>query len=77
VMPGLIDLDALGDLDSGVLAVDNGDKLAMGRLWSEDYLHAGPRETYTEEEEAFKVRYAFAALIRNGITTALPITSMY
>ena len=49
----------------------------MGRLWSEDYLREGPRETYTDEEEAFKVRYAFAHLIRNGITTAMPITSMY
>lgn len=77
ILPGLIDLDALGDLDSGVLTVDNGSKLEMGRLWSEDYLRAGPRETYSDDEEAFKVRYAFAALIRNGITTALPITSMY
>ena len=77
ILPGLIDLDALGDLDSGVLTVDNGSKLEMGRLWSEDYLREGPRETYTDDEEAFKVRYAFAALIRNGITTALPITSMY
>jgi cytosine/adenosine deaminase-related metal-dependent hydrolase len=75
--PGLIDLDALGDLDSGVLTVDNGNRLEMGRLWSEDYLRQGPTETYTEEEEAFKVRYAFTHLIRNGITTALPITSMY
>lgn len=75
--PGLIDLDALGDLDSGVLGFDNGDKLEMGRLWSEDYLNQGPRETYSAEEEAFKARYAFSHLIRNGITTALPITSMY
>lgn len=77
ISPGLIDLDALGDLDSGVLTFDNGDKLEMGRLWSEDYLRLGPRETYTEEEERFKYRYAFTQLIRNGITTALPITSMY
>ena len=77
ISPGLIDLDALGDLDSGVLAFDNGDKLEMGRLWSEDYLRAGPRETYTDDEERFKYRYAFTQLIRNGITTALPITSMY
>ncbi len=77
ISPGLIDLDALGDLDSGVLTVDNGSRLEMGRLWSEDYLRGGPRETYTEDEEAFKVRYAFAHLIRNGVTTALPITSMY
>ena len=77
ISPGLIDLDALGDLDSGVLAFENGDKREMGRLWSEDYLQRGPRESYTPEEEAFKVRYAFAQLLRNGITTALPITSMY
>jgi cytosine/adenosine deaminase-related metal-dependent hydrolase len=77
ISPGLIDLDALGDLDSGVLAFDNGNKLAMGRLWSEDYLRRGPRETYSDDEERFKYRYAFAQLIRNGITTALPITSMY
>jgi cytosine/adenosine deaminase-related metal-dependent hydrolase len=77
ISPGLIDLDALGDLDSGVLAVDNGDKLVMGRLWSEDYLRQGPKETYTADEEQFKYRYAFTQLIRNGITTALPITSMY
>ena len=77
ISPGLIDLDALGDLDSGVLTFDNGDKLRMGRLWSEDYLREGPRETYTDDEERFKYRYALAQLVRNGITTALPITSMY
>lgn len=75
--PGLIDLDALGDLDSGVLAFDNGDKREMGRLWSEDYLREGPRESYNPDEETFKYRYAFSQLIRNGITTVLPITSMY
>jgi cytosine/adenosine deaminase-related metal-dependent hydrolase len=76
ISPGLIDLDALGDLDSGVLAFDD-DKFAIGRLWSEDYLREGAREAYTGDEEVFKYRYAFTQLIRNGITTALPITSMY
>ena len=61
-----------GFRDWGVLTVDNGSKLEMGRLWSEDYLRQGPRESYSAEEEAFKYRYAFAHLIRNGITTALP-----
>lgn len=75
--PGLIDLDALGDLDSDVLGFDNGSRLEMGRQWSEEYLREGSREAYTDEEEIFKYRYAFTQLIRNGITTALPITSMY
>ncbi len=74
--PGFIDLDALGDLDSTVLAFDNGPDWKLGRVWTERYLREGPREAYSPEEELFKYRYAFAQLIRNGITTALPITSM-
>lgn len=77
ICPGLIDLDALGDIDSGVLGVDNGSKFENGRLWSEDYIRRGPQDAYTIDEEVFKYRYAFSHLIRNGITTALPITSMY
>lgn len=75
--PGFIDLDALGDLDSTVLTLDNGAEWNMGRVWSEDYLRAGPSECYSPDEELFKYRYAFTQLIRNGITTAMPITSMY
>ncbi|APW40778.1 N-ethylammeline chlorohydrolase [Rhodoferax koreense] len=77
ICPGFIDLDALGDIDSGVLGVDNGSKFENGRLWSEDYIRRGPQDAYTPEEQLFKYRYAFTHLIRNGITTALPITSMY
>ena len=75
--PGFIDLNALGDLDTTVLAFDNQPDWAKGRVWPADYLASGPREMYTAEEQAFKMRYAFAQLIRNGITTALPITSMF
>ena len=75
--PGFIDLDALGDLDSTVLTLDNGDERDMGRMWSAQYLARGSRESYSPEEEVFKYRYAFTQLIRNGITTAMPITSMY
>ncbi len=32
---------------------------------------------YSREELAFQKRYAFASLIRNGITTALPIASLF
>jgi cytosine/adenosine deaminase-related metal-dependent hydrolase len=74
--PGFIDLDALGDLDTEVLTFDNGPWKNLGRIWTEDALRRGPTEAYTPEEELFKYRYAFTQLIRNGITTALPITSM-
>jgi cytosine/adenosine deaminase-related metal-dependent hydrolase len=74
--PGFIDLDALGDLDTEVLTFDNGPWKNLGRVWTEDALRRGPKEAYTPEEELFKYRYAFTQLIRNGISTALPITSM-
>jgi cytosine/adenosine deaminase-related metal-dependent hydrolase len=74
--PGFIDLDALADLDSTVLAFDNHPTWATGRIWSADYVRRGPRDVYTPEEEAFKMEYAFVQLLRNGITTAAPITSL-
>jgi cytosine/adenosine deaminase-related metal-dependent hydrolase len=37
----------------------------------------GPYEMYSPDELAFQERYAFAQLIRNGITTALPIASLF
>jgi cytosine/adenosine deaminase-related metal-dependent hydrolase len=75
--PGFVDLDALSDLDTTILGFDNQPAWRKGRVWPEDYLRAGPVEMYTPEELAFQKRYAFAALIRNGITTALPIASLF
>jgi cytosine/adenosine deaminase-related metal-dependent hydrolase len=75
--PGFIDLNALSDLDTTVLAFDNQPDWAKGRVWPEDYLASGPVEMYSTEEQTFKMKYAFVQLIRNGITTALPITSMF
>ncbi|WP_373824783.1 chlorohydrolase family protein [Achromobacter insuavis] len=40
-------------------------------------MQRGPYEMYTPDELAFQKRYAFAQLIRNGITTALPIASLF
>ena len=37
----------------------------------------GPHEMYTTEELVFQKRYAFAQLPCNGVTTALPISSLY
>lgn len=75
--PGFIDLDALSDLDTTVLGLDNQPAWKKGRVWPETYMHAGPREMYTPEELAWQKRYAFTRLIRNGITTALPIASLF
>ncbi|SDE70154.1 hypothetical protein [Ruegeria marina] len=48
--PGFIDLDALGDLDTTVLALDNQPGWRKGRVWPDSYMQAGPREMYSPEE---------------------------
>jgi cytosine/adenosine deaminase-related metal-dependent hydrolase len=75
--PGFVDLDALGDLDTTILAFDNQPAAKKGRIWPRSYLEAGPYEMYTADELRFQKRHAFATLIRNGITTALPIASLF
>ncbi|RAI01704.1 N-ethylammeline chlorohydrolase [Acuticoccus sediminis] len=77
IMPGFVDLDALSDLDTTILGYDTFPAWKTGRVWPETYLARGPYEMYTAEELAFQKRFAFAELIRNGITTALPIASLF
>ena len=75
--PGFVDLDALSDLDTTILAFDNQPAWKKGRVWPRSYIEAGPHEMYTREELAFQKAHSFASLIRNGITTALPIASLF
>jgi cytosine/adenosine deaminase-related metal-dependent hydrolase len=75
--PGFVDLDALSDLDTTILAFDNQPAWRKGRVWPRSYMAAGPYEMYSPEELVFQKRYAFAELLRNGITTALPIASLF
>ncbi len=75
--PGFVDLDALSDLDTTVLGYDNQPAWKKGRIWPRTYMDRGPFEMYSDEELAFQKRYAFSRLIRGGITTALPIASLF
>jgi len=77
ISPGFIDLDALSDLDTTVLAIDHGPGWAKGRVWPESYVARGPYEMYDPDELAFQKRFAFAQLLLNGITTAAPIASLF
>lgn len=77
ISPGFIDLDALSDLDTTILAYDNSPAAKKGRVWPRSYVAQGPFEMYSREELAFQKRFAFSQLIRNGITTALPIASLF
>jgi len=77
ISPGLIDLDALSDLDTTLLGIDNYPPWAKGRVWPRSYVEAGPYEMYDEEELAFQKHFAFGQLLLNGITTAAPIASLF
>lgn len=77
IAPGFIDLDALSDLDTTILSFDNHPAWRKGRVWPKSYMDAGPYEMYSLEELVFQKRHAFGQLIRNGVTTALPIASLY
>ncbi|MBJ6134040.1 amidohydrolase family protein [Ochrobactrum sp. Q0168] len=77
ISPGLIDLDALSDLDTTILGIDNHPGWAKGRVWPRSYVEAGPYEMYSQDELAFQKRFAFGQLLLNGITTAAPIASLF
>lgn len=75
--PGFIDLNALGDIDHDILHIEADAEKSKNLLWSQEYMDHGPHEAMTAEEEAFKSLYAYIQLILNGITTAMPITSVF
>lgn len=77
IAPGFVDLDALSDLDTTLLAFDNWPAEKKGRVWPRSYVEAGPYEMYSPEELAFQKRFAFAQLLLNGITSAAPIASLF
>lgn len=75
VMPGLIDLDALTDVDHLVLDSWAGPERGPGLQWSLDYFTHRRRDVFTPEDRATIRRYALAQLALHGITTFMPIAS--
>lgn len=75
ISPGFIDLNALGDIDHDIVHTECPKEMRKTRLWSKEYFN-NRKEFMTAEEEAFKSLYAYSQLILNGITTAMPITSV-
>lgn len=77
LMPGFIDLNALGDIDHDILHTEVYQKDRNSLNPSEEYYDHGTHEVMSPEEEAFKSLFAYVQLIMNGVTTAMPITSTY
>ncbi|MEU3606893.1 chlorohydrolase family protein [Streptomyces sp. NPDC035033] len=73
VGPGFVDLDALADIDHALLDTWHADE--RGLEWSREYVQAGPAAVFDAEERAFIRAYALSQLLRNGITTAMPIAA--
>ncbi|MGW2214202.1 amidohydrolase family protein [Nonomuraea sp. NPDC001684] len=73
VGPGFIDLDALADIDHAVLDTWHAD--SSGLNWSHDYAVNRRRAVFPPEDTLFMREYALTQLIRNGITTAMPIAA--
>lgn len=77
VMPGFIDLNALGDIDHDIIHTEVYPAFRSSLSPSEEYFNKGTHELMTQEEEEFKSLFAYTQLIMNGVTTAMPITSTY
>ncbi|WHY01961.1 amidohydrolase family protein [Neobacillus sp. DY30] len=77
ISPGFIDLNALGDIDHDILHFEAANEKQKNLLWSKSYVENGHHELMTAEEEAFKSLYAYSQLILHGVTTAMPITSVF
>ena len=77
ISPGFIDLNALGDIDHDILHLEASSNRQKNLLWSKRYIENGHHEVMTVEEEAFKSLYAYTQLILHGVTTAMPITSVF
>jgi 5-methylthioadenosine/S-adenosylhomocysteine deaminase len=77
ISPGFIDLNALGDIDHDILHLEASNDKQKNLLWSERYVENGHHEVMNAEEESFKSLYAYSQLILHGVTTAMPITSVF
>ncbi|MFD8571138.1 chlorohydrolase family protein [Streptomyces sp. NPDC059639] len=75
VLPGLIDLDALTDVDHLVLDSWAGPERAKGLQWSLDYFAQRRHDVFTPQERTTIRTYALAQLALHGITTFMPIAS--
>ncbi|MEU4809614.1 chlorohydrolase family protein [Nocardia fluminea] len=75
LLPGLIDLDALTDIDHTILDSWQSPELGLGLQWSRDYATHRRRAVFDAEERAFIREYGFVQLLLHGVTTAMPIAS--
>ncbi|MFB8033505.1 chlorohydrolase family protein [Streptomyces sp. NPDC056004] len=74
ITPGLIDLDALTDIDHLILDSWASPELAEGFTWSAGYF-AAPRAVFDAAQRRTVREYALVQLALHGITSYMPIAS--
>ncbi|WP_427008667.1 chlorohydrolase family protein [Pseudarthrobacter sp. H2] len=75
IIPGLIDLDAVADLDHIILDSWSGADLRKGHQWSAGYFANHRMDVFTASERRLIRKFALAQLLLHGVTTAVPIAS--
>ncbi|OFE14408.1 N-ethylammeline chlorohydrolase [Humibacillus sp. DSM 29435] len=75
ILPGLIDLDALCDIDHVILDSWADPDTESGLQWSEDYFRTRRHDVFSVEERAQVREYALVQLALHGITTFMPISA--
>ncbi|MBG6084106.1 chlorohydrolase family protein [Zhihengliuella flava] len=75
ITPGLIDLDALTDIDHLIIDSWPTPETAPGLQWSRDYFEQRRRDVFTLEQRHTVRRFALAQLALHGVTTFMPIAS--
>ncbi|MCO1339376.1 N-ethylammeline chlorohydrolase [Kocuria polaris] len=75
ITPGLIDLDALTDIDHMIFDSWPSPETAPGLQWSRDYFANRRRDVFTPEQRQIVRKFALAQLALHGVTTYMPIAS--
>lgn len=75
ITPGLIDLDALTDIDHMIFDSWPTPETAPGLQWSRDYFENRRHAVFTAEQRQTVRRFALAQLALHGVTTYMPIAS--
>lgn len=75
ITPGLIDLDALADIDHLLIDSWASPDRADGMQWSEEYFRSRRTDVFSAEERQTIRKYALVQLALHGVTTYMPIAS--
>lgn len=75
ITPGLIDLNAVCDVDHAILDTFSDPETSLGHLWSAEWFARRRRDALSPDDRLAGRTWAMAQLLRHGVTTMMPIAS--